>query len=110
EGAGAAMDHRAVRRLAAAPAMALDAALEALALGHADDVDDLAGGEQLDGQRLADLVRLLDLVQPHLAQDARRRDVGLLEVAGARLGDVLLRRLEAELERIVAVGLLAPDL
>jgi hypothetical protein len=59
---------------------------------------------------LPDLVRLLDLVQPHLAQDARRRDVGLLEVAGARLGHVLLHGLEAELQRVVAVGRLAPDL
>src|SRR5262249_20060285 len=57
----------------------------------------------------ADFVRLLDFVEPDLTQDARGRDVGFLEVTRARLRYVLLRRLEAKLQRIVAVRGLAPD-
>ncbi len=56
------------------PAVPLDAALEALALGHPDHVDQLAGGEHLHGDGLAHGVSLdlLRLLQPHLAEDPQR--------------------------------------
>ena len=50
DGAGGPMEHRAVGGVAAGPAVALDAALEALALGHAHHVHELAGAEDLGGQ------------------------------------------------------------
>src|SRR5262249_45678593 len=97
--AGSAMEHRAVGRVAAVPAVAPDAALESLALRHPDDVDQLARLEQLGRHLLSDLVALerLTLVEANLAHHARGLDVGLLEVTGHRLGDVLLLGLEAEL-------------
>src|SRR3989442_12637759 len=92
--AGRPVEHRAVGRVAAVPAVALDAALEALALRDADDVHELARLEHRHRQRLADLValELLGLLEPHLADDPHRRDVRLLEDAGLRLRDVLLLR------------------
>src|SRR5262249_46922904 len=70
DGAGRAMEHRAVGRLAAEPAVALHAALEALALGHADHVHELARAEKLHGEGLAGLIggHRFRLLEPHLAQ------------------------------------------
>src|SRR5207249_2059132 len=56
DGTGGAMEHRAVARLAAFPVVALHAALEALALGHAHDVHDLAGREDVGADALPDRV------------------------------------------------------
>src|SRR5262245_43592746 len=68
--AGGPVEHRAVGVVAAIPSVTLDPALEALALRHADHVDQLARGEHLHRERLTDLValELLRLLQPDLAQ------------------------------------------
>jgi hypothetical protein len=97
------MEHRAVRLLAAAPVVTLDTALEPLALRHAHHVHEVTRREEVHADRLPDLVRLFRLVEPDLAQHARGSDVGFLEVARLRLGDLLLVRLEAELKGVVAV-------
>src|SRR6185503_19616407 len=88
-----------------------DAALEALALGDADDVDQLAGREELRGHDLTDLVALqhLRLFQPDLAHDAHRIQVQLAEDAGLGLGHLLAAGLEAELQRVVAVAVTRAD-
>src|SRR5499426_3865479 len=109
DGAGGAMEHRAVGRLAAEPAVALHPALKALALGHADHVHELAGGEELDGEELAGLIagHRFRLLEPHLAQYLHGLvHAGLLVMAGHGLGHVLLRGLETDLERVVAVAVL----
>src|SRR5215831_1520838 len=107
------MEHRAVRRVAAVPAVALDAALEALALRDADHVDELAGREHLDGERLPELItlELLGLLEPHLAHDLHRRHIHLLAHTRRRLRHVLLLRAEPELQRVVPMrlGRLDPD-
>src|SRR6266852_2396547 len=105
------MEHRAVRRVAAVPAIPLDATLEALALRDADDIDQLTRREHLDGERLADLIALdlLGLLEPDLADHLHRGHVRLLEDTGRGLRHVLLLRAEAELQRIVAVRLRRPD-
>src|SRR5207247_10146019 len=96
-----AMEHRAVARFATLPVMALHAALEALALRHAHDVDHLARREDLDGEILADRVvaELLGgrLVESQLAHDTDRAHAELLEVALHRLRHVLRLRLQAAL-------------
>src|SRR5438034_4106095 len=107
DGTRRAVEHRAVALVTAGPAMALHAALEALALGHTHHVHELSGREQLHRQRLARLIgrHRLALLQAHLAQHLHGRcDSGLLVVSRHRLGDVLLRRLEADLEGVVAVA------
>src|SRR5947208_3402896 len=62
-------------------------------------------------ERLPHLValELLGLLEADLADDPHRGDVRLLEQAGRGLRHVLLLRAEAELERVVAVGVLGPD-
>ncbi len=100
------MEHRAVGRVAAGPAVTLHATLEALALRVRHHVHQLAGAEQVHGEGLTDLVRAhrLRLLEPDLAQYAHRRgNPGLLVHAGHRLGDILLPRFEAELEGVVAM-------
>src|SRR5262245_39535831 len=89
---------------AAAEVVALDRALEALALRSAGDLDLLADLEGLDRHRLAHgplagvVTELLDL--------AVRARVGLLEVAELGLGQVLLLGgVERELHGLVAVAL-----
>src|SRR5262245_55159287 len=111
DGAGSAVKHGTVGRLAAQPAVTLHAALEALALRDPDHVHELAGREELHCERLSRLIGFhgLRLLEAHLAQDLHGLvDAGLLVVSGHRLGDVLLRRLEADLKRIVAVRRLLP--
>ena len=58
---------------------------EALALGHGDGVDQLAGLEQVGGQLLAHLV-VGGVVDPELDQPAAGVDPGLVEVALLGLG------------------------
>ena len=96
--------------VAAEPAEALDAALEPLALGDPDHVDELASREDLAGERLAHRIgrHLLGLLEADLAHDPHRGHVDLLEDAGDRLADVLLLRLEPELEGVVTVLLAGP--
>src|SRR5213593_2927635 len=106
--AGRPVEHRAVGRVAAVPAVALDAALEALALRDADDIHELARLEHLHRERLSHLVAL-ELLEPDLADDPHRGDVRLLEEARLGLGHVLLLGAKAELERVVAMGVLGPD-
>src|SRR3989449_1411271 len=109
--AGRPVEHRAVGRVAAVPAVALDAALEALALRDADETHELARLELLHRERLSHLValELLGLLEPDLADDPHRGDVRLLEEARLGLGHVLLLGAKAELERVVAMGVLGPD-
>ncbi len=88
--------------------MALDRALEALALGGAGDLHAAADLEGLDGDRLAEL-QLAGLVA-ELDDGAHRRRVGLLEVAELGFGEVLLlRQPEGELHGFVAVALGGAD-
>src|SRR5215471_12287115 len=104
-----AMEHRAVGRLAPEPAVALHATLEALALGHADHVHELARSEELHGEGLPGLIgsHRLRLLEPHLAQHLHGFvHARLLVMAGHGLGHVLLRGLETDLERVVAVAVL----
>src|SRR5256712_7875901 len=109
--AGRPVEHRAVSRVAAIPAVALDATLETLALRDAHDVHELGRLEHRHRERLPHLValELLGFFEADLADDPHRSDVRLLEQAGRGLRHVLLLRAEAELERVVAVGVLGPD-
>src|SRR3954453_16639407 len=95
---------RAVARGPAAELVALDRALEALALADAGDLDLLAGRERVGG----DGVAALELAGPvaELGEVLRRRRVGLAQVAELGLGQVLLLdRAERELDGLVAVAL-----
>src|SRR3954469_19578229 len=88
----------------AGEAVALHDTGEALALGGADDVDLLAGLEELHGQFLAQLVGL-GVGGAQLDKVAARGHAGLLEVAGQRL--VHLARVDlavADLDSGVAVA------
>ncbi len=75
-----------MRLRAAAEAVALHRAGEALALGNTGDIDDLAVFEQRHVELLADLV-LRDVVQAELARVLDARQV--LELALARLRELL---------------------
>src|SRR5436190_2586734 len=99
---------RAVGLGAAAEVVALDRALEALALGGARDLDLLADLECLDGDRLAD--RQLAGVVAELLDLAVRARVGLLEVSELGFAQVLLLGgVERELDGLVAVALMRAD-
>src|SRR3954447_20692512 len=96
---------RAVADRAAAEAVALDRALEALALGDAGDLDRLALLEDVDGQLLADLEPLA--LAAELAQVAERGVARLLQVAELCLGQLALGDVAVpELHGAVAVALL----
>src|SRR5205085_2461133 len=88
-------------------AVPLDDAGEALALRGADDVDHLADLEHRGVAPIAD--RDLAAVGAQLAQVAQRRGLRLVEVSTLRRGQ-LLRLAEADLDGLVAVLLLRPDL
>src|SRR6185503_19550894 len=105
--AGRAVEHRAVGGAPAAEAVALDDALEALALAGGDHVDVLAGGEDR-GLHLVARLPLLVGLDLELGETTRRGHAGLLEVALLRLADVARRPLldQAELHRLVAVAVL----
>src|SRR3954451_12249674 len=99
---------RAVALGAGLEPVALDRALEALALRGPGDLDLLAGLEGLDRDGLADqeLARLV--AELHDVLHGRR--VGLAQVPELGLGEVLLlRRAEGELDGLVAVALVGAD-
>src|SRR3954447_168268 len=99
---------RAVGDRPAREVVALDRALEALALRDAGDLDPLARLEGLDGHGLADL-QLAGLVA-ELDDVLHRRRVGLAQVAELGLGEVLLAgRAERELDGLVAVAVERAD-
>src|SRR3954451_3750591 len=99
---------RAVRHGAAGEVVALDGALEALALRGAGDLELLAGLEGLDRHGLAD-GQLAGLVA-ELDDVLHRRGVGLAQVAELALGEVLLaHRAERELDGLVAVAVERAD-
>src|SRR5690606_37716969 len=91
---------------------ALDRALEALALGHTLDVDDLAGLEDV-GLDLAANLEPADLVGFHaqLPQAAAGFDLGLGQVSGFRLVDQRgALAADGDLHGAVAVALEGLDL
>src|SRR4051794_6244330 len=99
---------RAVGLGAAAEVVALDRALEALALGGARDLDLLADLECLHRHGLAN--RQLAGLVAELLDLAVRAGVGLLEVAELGLREVLLLGgAERELHGLVAVALMRAD-
>src|SRR5262245_21695800 len=103
---GRAMEHRPVRRRAAAEVVALDDALKALAAADADHVDAIAVREHaVDEHLIARLERLAAGLQLDLAPHAGRRHAGLLVVAVERLAHARGTLLdETELDRLVALG------
>ena len=96
---GVALDGRAV---------ALDHALEAVALADAGDVDELAGGEHVGLHLRAHLI-LGAVLELELLQDFfQLGDAGLFLVAGLRLGELALRNsLVTQLNGLIAVLLSA---
>src|SRR5690606_2064015 len=72
---------RTVTRAHALEVVALHDTGEALALGGADDVDELAGFEDLDRDLLPEFIGV-GVGGAHLGEVAARRDAGLLEVPG----------------------------
>src|SRR4051794_36674412 len=108
DGARGALVVRAVGLRAGGEVVALDRALEALALAGAGDLDGLPDLEGLDGHGVADL-QLARLVA-ELRERADGWGAGLLEVAELRLGEGLLAHgAEAELDGLVAVGVMGAD-
>src|SRR3954469_13466086 len=99
---------RAVRDGAAGEVVALDGALEALALRGPGDLHLVAGLERLDRHGVAD-GQLAGLVA-ELDDVLHRRGVGLAQVAELALGQVLLAdRAERELDGLVAVAVERAD-
>src|SRR3954452_21405666 len=99
---------RAVADGAAGEVVALDRALEALALRDAGDLDRLAGLERLDCDGLPD--RQLAGLVAELDDVLHRRRVGLAQVAELGLGQVLLARgAERELDGLVAAAVERAD-
>src|SRR4029450_13545859 len=109
--AGRPVEHRTVGGVTTGPAVALHATLETLALGHAPPSQKLTRREQLHGQRLPGLIggHRFRLLQPHLAEHLHGLvHAGLLVVPSHGLGNFFPRRLEADLEGVVAVTRLGP--
>src|SRR5690606_8851509 len=103
---------RAVRRPAAAEAVALDHALEAAALGGSGHLHAGTHLEQIDGDLVAHVRGRLPLAETELAQHLRRgREPGTRGVAllGLRRPLALLLS-EPELDGLVALLLAGPDL
>src|SRR3954454_17876600 len=99
---------RAVAHRAAGEVVALDRALEALALRGAGDLDLVAGLEGLDRHGLAN--RQLAGLVAELDDVLHRRRVGLAQVPELALGEVLLAdRAERELDGLVAVAVERAD-
>src|SRR4051794_12702206 len=99
---------RAVAHGAAGEVVALDRALEALALRGAGDLDLVAGLEGLDRHGLAH--RQLAGLVAELDDVLHRRRVGLAQVPELALGEVLLAdRAERELDGLVAVAVERAD-
>ncbi len=94
----------AVGRVLHAEIVPLDAALEALALGDAGHVDDLALLEHVDLEFAAEL-DVVDRVDAEFPRAAARLDAGALVVAGHRLRHPAgAARAGDDLDRGVAVG------
>ena len=90
--------------------MALHPALEALALGVADDVHFFPGLKNIDGDLIARLRRLIG-VDPEFAQVAERREGGLLQVAELAGGQPFALAFgKPELNGGIAFLFLRPDL
>src|SRR5436190_5052145 len=99
---------RAVTRRPAGEVVALDRALEALALRCAGDLHELAGFELLHGHLVAD--RQLTGLVAKLRHVAQGRRIRLLEMAELRPCEPLLARgAEAELDGVVAVAIRGAD-
>ena len=99
-------DRDAVAGAQAAEAPALHRAGKALALGHALDVDQLAGDEMVGGDLGADVEQRV-LVDAELDDLRLGLHLGLAEMAALRLGKVLrLGRAGAELDGVIAVAAL----
>ena len=110
DGARLALVAGAVGHGPAAEVPTLDGALEALALGGADDVDCLDVGKVGNGHLIASGV-LAGVVNADLAQVAHRLDALGGKVASERLVDVLGGDVtKADLDGLVAVGSLGLDL
>src|SRR4029078_11339752 len=107
-----AVEHRAWGGAAAAEAVALDHALDALALARADHVDVLAGVEDRGLDLVADLQILVALAELELGRPARWRHARLLEVPLHRLRRVArrLRLDQAHLHGLVAARVPGPGL
>src|SRR3954452_3725977 len=110
-GAGRARGAHIVRAVGLGPGVevvALDRALEALALGGARDLDLLADLERLHGHRVAH--RELARVVAELLHGAQWRGAGLAQVAELALRERLLAHaVEPELDGLVAVHVLGAD-
>lgn len=107
---GVTLEVRTMRHRTAALTPALDATLEALTLGGADDVDLLDISEISDGNDLADLV-LLAVLDADLTKEADRLDASLGEVTSHGLVHVLgLDVAETDLDGVIAVGCLSFNL
>ena len=88
-----------------AEAPALHGAGKALALGHARNVDHLAGDEMVGGDRRADVEESI-LGDAEFDDPSLGLDLGLAERAALRLGDILRLGLAgAELDGGVAVAI-----
>ena len=82
DAARSAVEHRTVRRVAAAVVPALHAAGKSLALADAGHIHEFAGLEAVDQHAVADLGFVGGILEAHFAEYAHRRDVGLLEMPG----------------------------
>src|SRR5260370_40385652 len=76
---GRAMEHGAVRGIAAAEVPALDAALKSFALAHAGDVHQFARRKTVHQHAVSHFRFVIRLFQPNLPQHAHVRDIRSLE-------------------------------
>src|SRR5215472_19015948 len=102
---GSAMEHRAMRVVAAAIVPALHATLKTLALADTTHVHILAHFESIDQNAVASLRFVLRIVEPDFTEIPHRCNTCLFEVPGKSLGDPLwLNKFnQAQLHCIVAV-------
>src|SRR5271165_1546525 len=105
---GRPMEHRAMRRVAAAIVPALHAALKSLAFADAAHVDVLAHFEAVHQNAIARLGLVLGVCDLHFAQTPHGCNAGLLEMPSERFRKPLrLDELdETELHRVVTVFVL----
>src|SRR5206468_10613537 len=104
-------DRYAVGRAQTAEAPTLHRAGKALALGHASDVDELAGNEMVGADVRADIKQSV-IGDAELDDFRLGLDLGLAEGGTLRLGDILrlgLARAELDGGVAVAVGFAAAD-
>src|SRR6266566_1303598 len=100
-----AMEHGAVRRVAAAIVPAFHAALEAAAFAHAADIDELAGLKAVHQHAVANLGLVARFLDAHFTEQFHRRDARAFVMARHSLVHAL--RLdefdEAQLHGVIAV-------